>query len=48
MQTLTVAAKNSGLTVREMVQQLKLAGFDVVRWRFVNGNVMLEGMKSAS
>lgn len=48
MQTITVTAKTSGQTVKELVYHMKLAGFDVVRWVFKDGNVALEGVKSAS
>lgn len=50
MQTksITITAKTSTQPVVELVQQLKLAGFDVVRWVFRDGNVMLEGVKSAA
>lgn len=46
MKTITVTAKTSGQTVKELVHQMKLAGFNVVRWTFKDGNVALEGVKS--
>ena len=50
MQTksIVITAKTSTMSVIELVHQLKLAGFDVVRWVFRDGNVMLEGVKSAA
>lgn len=48
MTTLTITAKTSTMSVIELVQQLKLAGFDILRWKFKDGLIALEGVKSAA